>query len=153
MHHQYTIPPHALYHGRYGRFCCIVQCRSLLHIVTSQVAVTESAAEVVKGASEPAAATPSKAVAKAAADKPPTGTGKQQRGVGVIKRGAPDLKQKLQDAQAAEEAMGVLWTSSNAEAACGPAVQALQNVAFFCPGEFWFWPEKSVCRMSWQCCA
>ena len=46
----------------------------------------------------------------------------------MIKRGAPDLKQKLQDAQTAEEAMAVLWTAASAEAACAPAVQALQSM-------------------------
>ena len=109
--------------------------------------MTEAPAEVATGASKPAAAAPSKAVAKPTADKPPAAPGKQQRGVGVIKRGAPDLKQKLQEAQAAEEAMGVLWTASSAEAACGPAVQALQNVAFFCPGSSQLWPDNCCTKV------
>ena len=70
---------------------------------------------------------------KPAAERARGGTGKQRK-LGVIKRGAPDLKQKLQDAQAAEEAMVVLWTAASAEPACGPALQALQSMAPSCPG-------------------
>ena len=85
-------------------------------------------------ASATAAAAPSKAAAQSAAEKPPAGTGKPPRGVGVIKRGAPDLKQKLQDAQAAVEAMVVLWTAASVEAACSPAVQALKSMTSTSPG-------------------
>ena len=55
--------------------------------------------------------------------------GSVKKGVlGVLKRGAPDLKEKLQDAAAAGQAMMVLWTSIAAEAACTPAVRALQSI-------------------------
>ncbi len=81
---------------------------------------------------------PSKAGAKQAPQK-------SQKSIGVIKRGAPDLKQKLQDAQAAGQAMAVLWTSAAAEAACYPAVQALQSTASTCSGIFWH------LNIGWNC--
>lgn len=99
-----------------------------------QVLAPEPSAEVADMASAPAAAaTLSEAATKKAAEGARGGTGKQ-RAVGVIKRGAPDLKQKLQDAQAAGEAMVVLWTSASTKPACGPALQALQSMAITCPG-------------------
>jgi len=81
---------------------------------------------------------PSKAGAKQAPQK-------LHKSIGVIKRGAPDLKQKLQDAQAAGQAMAVLWTSAAAEAACHNAVQALQSTPSTCSGTFWH------LNIGWNC--
>lgn len=83
------------------------------------------------GSEGPSKQPASKPAAKAGAPQKP---GKAAN-IGMIKRGAPDLKHKLQEASSAGQAIVVLWTSAAAEAACAPAVQALQSVASGSTGE------------------
>lgn len=52
-----------------------------------------------------------------------------------MKRGAADLKQRLQEASAAQQLMVLLWTSTADERACNEAVRNLKRVAGGYPGQ------------------
>jgi hypothetical protein len=47
----------------------------------------------------------------------------------IIKRGAADLKQRLQAAEAAGRALALLWTSAGSEKGCEDARRALRGAA------------------------
>lgn len=54
--------------------------------------------------------------------------------MGLVKRGAADLKQQLQEASTAEQLMVLLWTSTGDERACNEAVRTLKRIAGSHPG-------------------
>lgn len=67
---------------------------------------------------------------KAAGSKQGSATGQ----LGLIKRGAADLKQRLQEASGAEQPMVLLWASADSERACDEAAKNLKRIAASHPG-------------------
>ena len=69
---------------------------------------------------------------------PPKASGSKQGSatgqLGLIKRGAADLKQRLQEASAVEQPMVLLWASANSERACNEAAKNLKRIAASHPG-------------------
>lgn len=54
--------------------------------------------------------------------------------LGLVKRGAADLKQRLQEASSAEQPMVLLWASADSERSCDEAAKNLKRIAASHPG-------------------
>lgn len=111
-------------------FVCVVilQGRRSATLLLTSAIEWQAMEEGKKGASA-LGSSPSGA---AAADKK-GGAAAQQ--LGLIKRGATDLKQRLQEASAAQQALVLLWTSAADERACDEATKTLKRAVASHPGQ------------------
>ncbi|BDA42376.1 probable metal chaperone YciC at N-terminal half [Coccomyxa sp. Obi] len=89
---------------------------------------------VANGAGQGAPAAATNTVPKAAGGKQSSATGQ----LGLIKRGAADLKQRLQEASGAEQPMVLLWASADSERSCDEAAKNLKRIAASHPGVVFF---------------